>query len=151
MISESQLAHSLLSQILKSIQLHFTWALRGQSKRVDTGFLQGKWPAKEDDPSGWEVGAHVFSHGSATGYMLLLLLLLSHSVVFNSVRPYGLQPARLLCPLDSPGKSTGVGCHALPQGVFPTQGSNRGLLHCRQILYYWATRASPCPTFNTQC
>ena len=35
---------------------------------------------------------------------------------------------------DSPGKNTGVGCHALLQGIFPTQGSNPGLLHCSQIL-----------------
>ena len=36
---------------------------------------------------------------------------------------------------DSPGKNTGVGCHALLQGIFPTQGSNPGPLPCRQILY----------------
>ena len=36
---------------------------------------------------------------------------------------------------DSPGKNTGVGCHAFLQGIFPTQGSNPGLLHCRRILY----------------
>ena len=36
---------------------------------------------------------------------------------------------------DSPGKNTGVGCHDLLQGIFPTQRSNPGLLHCRQILY----------------
>ena len=36
---------------------------------------------------------------------------------------------------DSPGKNTGVSCHALLQGIFPTQGSNPGLLHCRWILY----------------
>ena len=34
---------------------------------------------------------------------------------------------------DSPGKNTGVGCHALLQGIFPTQGSNQGLPHLRQI------------------
>ena len=34
-----------------------------------------------------------------------------------------------------PGKSTGVGCHCLLQGIFLTQGSNPGLLHCRQTLY----------------
>ena len=39
------------------------------------------------------------------------------------------------CPWDSPGKNTGVGCHALLQGIFLTQGSNPGLLHCRWILY----------------
>ena len=37
-------------------------------------------------------------------------------------------PARLLCPWDSPGKNTGVGCHALLQGIFPTQGLNLHLL-----------------------
>ena len=36
---------------------------------------------------------------------------------------------------DSQGRNTGVGCHSLLQGIFPTQGSNPGLLHCRWILY----------------
>ena len=36
---------------------------------------------------------------------------------------------------DSPGKNTRVGCHALFQGIFPTQGSHPCLLHCRQILH----------------
>ena len=49
--------------------------------------------------------------------------------------PHRLQPARLLCPWDSPGKNTGVGCHFLLQGIFPTQESNLGLPHCRQTLY----------------
>ena len=48
---------------------------------------------------------------------------------------HGLQPTRLLRPWDFPGNSTGVGCHFLLQGIFPTQGSNPGLLHCRQMLY----------------
>ena len=46
----------------------------------------------------------------------------------DSLRPRGLQPARLLCPWDSPGKMTGVGCHFLLQGIFPTQGWNLPLL-----------------------
>ena len=37
---------------------------------------------------------------------------------------------------DSPGKNTGVGCHALHQGIFPTQGLNPGLPHCRRLLYH---------------
>ena len=49
--------------------------------------------------------------------------------------PHGLWPARFLCPWDSPGKNTGMGCHFLLQGIFPTQESSPGLLHCRQILY----------------
>ena len=43
---------------------------------------------------------------------------------------------------DSPGQNTGVGSHALLQRIFPTQGSNPGLLHCRQILYYLSHRRS---------
>ena len=39
-------------------------------------------------------------------------------------------------PWSSPSKNTGVGCHSLLQGIFPTQGSNLGLLHCRQILHH---------------
>ena len=64
-------------------------------------------------------------------------------VVSNSLRPRGLWPTRLLCPWDSPGKNTGVGCHALLQGIFPAQGLNPGLPHCRQILYRLSHQGSP--------
>ena len=50
---------------------------------------------------------------------------------------------RLLCPWNSPGKNTGVGCHALLQGIFLTQGLNPGFLHCRQILYHLSHQGSP--------
>ena len=59
-----------------------------------------------------------------------LLLLFSHSVLSDSLQPHGLQPTRLLCLWNSPGKNTGVSCCFLLQGIFPTQGSNPGLLHC---------------------
>ena len=50
---------------------------------------------------------------------------------------------QLLCLWDSPGKNAGVGCHFLLQGIFLTQGSNLGLLHCRQILYQLSYEGSP--------
>ena len=53
----------------------------------------------------------------------------------SSLQPYGLYPARLLHPWDFPDKSTGVGCHFLLQGIFPAQGVNPGLLHCRPTLH----------------
>ena len=43
---------------------------------------------------------------------------------------------------DSPGKNTGVGCHALLWGILPTQGSNPGLFHCQQILYHLSHQGS---------
>ena len=60
----------------------------------------------------------------------------------NSLRPHGLYPTTLLCLCDFPGKSTGVGCHFLLQGIFPTQGSNPGLPHCRQMLYHLSHQGS---------
>ena len=60
----------------------------------------------------------------------------SQSVVFNSLQPHGLQPTRLLYVWNSPGKNTGVGCHALLQGIFQTQGWDSGLPHFRRILYH---------------
>ena len=62
------------------------------------------------------------------------------------VRPYGLHLASLLCPWDSSGKNTGVGCHALLQGIFPTQGLNLNLMSTcigRQVLYHWCHLGSP--------
>ena len=45
--------------------------------------------------------------------------------------------------VDSPGKNTGVGCHALLQGIFPVQELNQCLLHCRHILYQLSYHGSP--------
>ena len=45
----------------------------------------------------------------------------------------------------SPGKNIGMSCHAFLQGIFPTQGLNPGLLHCRWILYHLSHQESPRP------
>ena len=60
---------------------------------------------------------------------------LSHSVVSDSLQHYGLYnlPGWRIHG-DSPDKNTGVGCHALLQGIFPTQRLNSGLPHCRHSL-----------------
>ena len=65
----------------------------------------------------------------------------SHTVLSDSLWSHGLWPTWFLRPYNSPGKSTGMGCHFLLQEIFLTQGSNPGLLHCRRILYhlsYWS-------------
>ena len=69
-----------------------------------------------------------------------LLLCESESdwVVFNSLWLHG-----LYSPRNSPGQNTGVGSLSLLQKIFPTQGSNLGLPHCRQILYQLSHRGSP--------
>ena len=62
--------------------------------------------------------------------------MLSRSVVSNSLWPHGLQPSRLLCPWGFSRQEHWSGFHALLQRIFPTQGLNPGLSHCRQILYH---------------
>ena len=64
----------------------------------------------------------------------------SCSVVSDSLWPHGLW--------NSPGQNTGVGSLSLLQGIFPIQGSNPGLPHCRWILYQLSHKGSPqlCPT-----
>ena len=62
----------------------------------------------------------------------------SRSVVSSSLQPQG-----LYSPWNFPGNDTGVGCHALLQGIFPTQQLNAGLPHCRQILYQLSHKRSP--------
>ena len=72
--------------------------------------------------------------------------------LFSHVRrfatPWTVAHQASLCPWDSAGKNTGVGCHALLWGIFPTQGSNLHLLWLlpfRQILYHWAPREACLP------
>ena len=70
------------------------------------------------------------------GYLLFYHWLISykvsegHSAMSDSLWPHG-----LYSPWNSPGHNTGVGSRFLLQGIFPAQGSNPGLLHCRRILY----------------
>ena len=61
----------------------------------------------------------------------------SRSVMSDSLQPYG-----LFSPWNSPGQNTGVGSLSLLQGTFPTQKSNPGLPHCRQILYQLSHKGS---------
>ena len=56
-----------------------------------------------------------------------------------TLQSQGLQPTRLLCPCNSPGKNTGVSCHALFQGTFLTQGMNLSLL----CLPHWQAGSLP--------
>ena len=69
---------------------------------------------------------------------------LSHVWLFST--PWTVAP-RLLCPWDSPGKNPGVGCHALFQGIFPSQRSKPGLLHWKQIFYHLSHQESPSSLF----
>ena len=62
---------------------------------------------------------------------------------WNKVNVNSLQPNELYSPWNSPGQNIGVGSLSLLQGIFPTQGSNPGLPHCRWVLYQLSHKGSP--------
>ena len=66
-------------------------------------------------------------------FLHALCLLKSLQSCMTLCDPMDCSPTRLLCPWDSPGKDNGVSCHALLQGIFPTQGSNLN----RLCLLHW--------------
>ena len=61
----------------------------------------------------------------------------------RSVMPDSLGPHGLYSPMEFASQNTGVDSLSLLQGIFPTQGSNPGLLHCRWILYQLSHKGSP--------
>ena len=70
---------------------------------------------------------------SLQGFLSEVIQLFSRARLFATT--WRVACTKLLRPWDFQGKRTGVGCHFLLQGIFPTQGSNPGLSHCRQTLY----------------
>ena len=70
-------------------------------------------------------------------------MFVAQSCLTDTLQPHGLYIVRFLSPWDSPGKNTGLNCQFLLQEIFPTQGSNLGLPHCRQISYYLSHQGSP--------
>ena len=93
--------------------------------------MQSQLPEERNrDPRGPHAQGWLKRHGHASTCVTCV----GHSVVSISVTPWT-AAHQAPCPWDSPGKNTGVGSHSLLQGIFQTQGSNPGLLHCRQILH----------------
>ena len=85
---------------------------------------------------GLVISCYTHTHTHICMCMCIYIYIYTHMYVYKLshfshvyVQAYGLEPSRLLCPWDSPGKNTGVGCPALLQGIFPTQELNLCFLH----------------------
>ena len=112
------------------------WPPDAKKQRIQRDFLKKKsWPS--------QLLLRERSVQIHLSHLILESESASCSVVSDSLRPHGLQPARLLSPWTSPDKNTGVGCHVLLQGIFPTQGSNLALLYGRQILHCLSHQGGP--------
>ena len=90
----------------------------------------------------------VFIHGwmdkKDVVYVYMFCAWSLHGVGFFATPPGVCSPPGSFVHGDFPGKNTGVGCHSLLQGIFPTQGSSPGLPHCRLILYHLSHQGNPC-------
>ena len=84
----------------------------------------------------------LFAHRMAVSSLWTVLCLVAQSCQ-TLCDPMDCSPPGSSVHGDSPDKNTGVGCHALPHGILPTQGLNPGLPHCRQILYRLSPQGSP--------
>ena len=131
----------------------FLWTARLGSHIIDTLPFSTSHKSKLSvcktiSPSGFRVGPLPSSlwfskvNDYVWSMVCLCVCMLVTQLCMNLLWPHGLGPIRLLCPWDFPDNNTGVGCRFLLQGIFLTQGLNPCLLHCRQIIYHWATRES---------
>ena len=81
---------------------------------------------------------------------LISLMCLVTQLCLSLCDPMDCSPPGSSVHVDSPGRNTGVGCHVPLQGIFPTQGSNPGLWHCRWILHHlyqmWKREGQKLPT-----
>ena len=144
--------HSAHAQSLSCVQLFVTPCTVAHQASLPMGFSRQEywsgllWPLSGDLPNS---GIEPISPSSpALAGKLPLSYLISHNNLQSTVLCSVMQLCPPLCyPMDrsppgssvhgdSSGKNVGMGCHALLQGIFPTQGSNTGLLHCRKILYH---------------
>ena len=84
-----------------------------------------------------DLAAHplMFQVNCVHGLMLKCSVCLAAQSCPTLCDPVDCSPSGLSVHGDPPGKNTEVGCHALLRGIFPTQGSNPGPLHCKQTLY----------------
>ena len=123
--------------------IHFCWMGATPLTSLGPGFVLISWPeASLGDIPPPPTHTLPAQHPSALSVSLCWCVRAHVTpAVSDSVRPYGLQPARFLCPWDSPGKNTGVGCHALLQGIFLTHGLNQCLLR----LLHWQAGSLPLP------
>ena len=80
------------------------------------------------------------SQYSVLTYYLKLLYLMLVAQLCPTLQAHGLQPTRLLCPWDFPGKVTGVGCHFFLQGIFPNQDQTQVSCTADRFFTDWATR-----------
>ena len=115
---QEELSHWFVWALLVNLNPNISGYAGGGGGYGFAGYRQSTCWELKNTPKG--------KHGIFVYYMCVCAQWLS---VLSSLWPCGMQPTRLLCPLNFPAKNTGVGCHFLLQGIFLAQGLNPNLLH----------------------
>ena len=123
------------TEITKAVRMHSTWRIKRRCEHYLPSSLINLVLA------GMELSLH--SRGKQTHFIQLHVLCFIAKSCPALCDPMDYSPPGSFVHKDSLGKNTGVGCYTFLQGTFPTQGSNPGLPHCRQILYYLSHQGSP--------
>ena len=123
--------------LLQSIDLEFKCEIYCYKTFIIVAVLHFSY---ETEPSDRNFEGTIYMSCLSSKEIFNVYVHVSRSVMSKSLQLHRLQPARFLCPWDSPGKNNGVNCYSFLQRIFLTQGSNPGFLHCRQILYHLSYR-----------
>ena len=138
------MSNSLQSRGLELTRLLCPWDFPGKNSGIDCHFLlQRIFLTQELNPCLLHCRQILYQLSyEGSPYICMYMCLCIYAAAAKSLQscltlcdPMVCSPPGSSVHVDSPGKNTGVRCHAFLQGIFPTQGSNLGLLHCRQILY----------------
>ena len=111
--------------------------------RLCSAFLCHRWHCIECTRVCWYINMYTDIYVFIFMYVLNYFLLVLSCSVVSLCDPMDCSSLGSSVHGASPDKNTGVGCHALLQGIFPTQGLNPGLPHCRRILYCLSHQGSP--------
>ena len=125
------------------------WSLGGEDPLEEGMATHSSILAWRMDRRAWQATVHRLANWSDLAHMHIHSFMLLCEYIQVKVKVKFAQLCPTLCdpmdysPWNSPGQNTGVGSHSLLQGIFPTQGSNPCLPHCRQILYQLSHKGSP--------
>ena len=119
-IEKAVLKHSIQKIKIMASGPITSWQIEGEKVETVTDFVFLSSKITMDGDYSHEIQGRCFLEGKYEND--------NCSVVYDFLLLHGLSPTRLLSPWNTPGNNTRVGCHSLLQGIFPTQGSNLGLL-----------------------
>ena len=128
-------------KLYKISLLHLSWNLGELTEQPVSSVTQSTWRQTKQSKIKAMI-CYQTSKGDSYSLRKVSVLWLVAQLCLTLCNPTDCSPPGSSARGGSPGKNTGVGCHALLRGIFSTQALNPGLSHCRQILYQLSHQGS---------